>query len=728
MPSSLNKFLARFSLLASCAFMMQQTFSWPTPYDPRLSAWGTGGDHTLGQGDFMLPLAGNESFFWYGDVQGKYGSDENSTGSFGTGLRGIFKSDYLLGAYLFADYNHFDNGGNFWFLSPGAELMGLRWDLHLNGYFPISSQTQFVGQDFGDNLGIANDVSFGPHEQYDDLFSIFNSVGPGIDAELGYQWFKHYGFKTYVGGYHFSPKIGDNINGGSLKLLFPINHHFSLLAEDNYDNTFHNSFMAGVRLTFGGEKRDILPQTLQDRMLDPIERNLATISNGNSVPEVTSLQDQGNRVLERSNIYFFTNNGGSNFDSATGSANCTFANPCNAASFTQTNINAINSFAPSTNFYFNGGTYQANGSIFDNSPGAATSLSINNGQSFYGRSSDYKLAASGNGRPSFIGGLNLAGNNTIDSVQVLNNAADRLVQGIKLVDANNVVINNSVIGALNSEQGYAEGILVQNSNLTLNNSVVNAYTGITGAPSDATIGIQMDGLENNLTMNNSRINIAGDAANSVSIGIWLTPFSGFPVSDSIVLNNSEVNINTSNAGVINGISAGVSGTANITLNNSEINTNIINGVSGNANSGIVDLMEGNLNLNHSNISATTTNQSSNINVTVRAIEAGNPSSGAQNIVLDHSTISANATTGPNSSAEALGLSFLFLSPTTTTNLTVNDSVISAVANAANDARANDIFIDTSFGGTVGLTINNSILRTSATGSGTIDDGEIVYFP
>ncbi|QLH41523.1 MAG: hypothetical protein HWD59_01550 [Coxiellaceae bacterium] len=94
--------------------------------------------------------------------------------------------------------------------------------------------------------------------------------------------------RAYVGGYHFQPKNQDEITGISGRLEYPLNHYVALTAVDTYDNNEDNTFQIGIRFTLGGQKDDINGRTIERRIVDPINRNLATQYTGTDVPVIAT--------------------------------------------------------------------------------------------------------------------------------------------------------------------------------------------------------------------------------------------------------------------------------------------------------------------------------------------------------------------------------------------------------------------------------------------------------
>lgn len=670
-------------------------------YDPRISISGLGGSRFFGAGDAMLPISGDNQSLWYGDLQGQYDSNHNWTGSLGGGIRKIMNNAYFIGGYTYADYNNADDKGHFWFLSPGVEAVGLRWDAHLNTYLPVSSQTKTVARGFGDDLGIGSSVTFSGHDQYDHLYKIYDSVGPGIDIDGGYRWSDEFPVTTHLGAYHFKPKEGDGVTGGRLQISYPLNHQFTLLAENSYDNLRHNTFMAGLRVTFGGLPHDTQPLDISDRMLDATVRNLASTGRGNSVPLVRSTQDTGTTALERSNIYFFTNNGGNAFDTAAGTANCTYEHPCNGSGFTQSAINAINNAAANANFYFNGGAYNAINS--------SSGLTLNNGQSIYGRNSDYTLAASGNDRPTFNGGFILNGNNTLDSIQLMNNAGTPLTQALSLNNATGVTLNNVLIGAMNATQGYGIGVLLDNSSININNSTINVFSQAPNNSSDIAYGIDTAALTSNtINLNNSVINMGGVT------GSWRGINAVDDLGLTLNLNNSQINAAITGGGSGNtyGVFYSGIGTSAITLNDSSINLN------SNAADSVIGIssaaQDTAITLNNSAINVTHTTTGSNLSYGIAA-----SGSGDNQVTLNHSAVNVSATSSAGN-VTAYGIFTESSAGNNDVTLT-NNSSVSATAVAANNVTAIDISLTAAASNFNHILIQNSSLSLSAasTGGGTV---------
>lgn len=175
------------------------------------SVSGFSGNGTTGYADAMVPVFGRVDNFFYLDPQFLYHNSDNYAGALGIGKRWL-KSPRtgILGAYVFADYNHSPSGHGFWFISPGVERLGDTVDVSANVYIPVGSQTYDTGTYYANQLGIYDYIYFQGNSQYDELFDTNESVGVGADAEVGFRLPFRNNPKLYLGTYYFSPKNADD--------------------------------------------------------------------------------------------------------------------------------------------------------------------------------------------------------------------------------------------------------------------------------------------------------------------------------------------------------------------------------------------------------------------------------------------------------------------------------------------------------------------------------------
>jgi hypothetical protein len=429
------------------------------PFVPRLTiSGGSGNSSSQGNIDTMIPLFGNNDSDVYADLSGQYGSDQTWFGSLGLGIRQAVNHQYLIGAYGFIDRDQ--TVDNRWLVfNPGIEVISNQWDGRINAYIPIGPDQRFQGQYFGNQIGLTNKEYFQNHSQYDGLYNKETVIGTGMDADIGYTFSSVKNLRVHGGGYYFiMPGTAQNIKGEEVGLDIPINKTVSLSLEDSNDNIQHHTAMLELKFAIGG---------ISNRLMTPVHRHFATLYNSSSIPQSSSFLYTGrDHVLEKSHIWFFTQQGGENFNDSNNMNNCTYEHPCNSASFNQKNLNDIDHIDSGVNFYLNPGEYQL-----------GERLELNNGQSIYGRTNDYKLAAtSQSGLPMLMGGLDLyEGNNHLDSFELLNQNADQ-TQGISIQNADNISINHVIVGQMDADRGFLQPLVIEKSQqITLQNSVLNSF-------------------------------------------------------------------------------------------------------------------------------------------------------------------------------------------------------------------------------------------------------------
>lgn len=163
-------------------------------------------------------------------------------------------------------------------------------DARINGYW-ASEKNQNLGYWFGYQVGRKN-LHYRGYHVYDDLYFIRQRQGHGVDARVGYQPWDQVPLKASIGSYFFAPDKISNVVGGVAELEYWLDQHFKLLVSYNYDNVLHSIGSIGLGIELGGACRQrTVPQCIQERITDPIERNLAQ-------------QGQGSGVVSQNTHYF----------------------------------------------------------------------------------------------------------------------------------------------------------------------------------------------------------------------------------------------------------------------------------------------------------------------------------------------------------------------------------------------------------------------------------------
>jgi hypothetical protein len=711
------------------------------PFMPRATGWGLGGRREVGLGDGMLPLVGNNNWIFYTDGQGKYATDTNWYGGLGSGVRKVFQNAHILGAYVFFDRSEYKNtdlsSSNFWTVNPGIESLGNLWDFRINGYIPISSQDVNVGTVFADQTSPSGTGHTIGHQLFNQMVTTFNDIGPGIDGEIGLL-VPGIPLRTYVGGYHFSIQNSDDINGVSGRLEYAFSHNIAFIAADTYDNQVHNSVEVGLRLTLGGIPDDQSGKDIQRRLMDPIPRNLSTLSQGASVPVVTrqTLVNNGQYFVEIDGIYFFTTTDGMTFDPAQGTNNCTFEHPCSEPSFTQTTVNDINGFTPNAKLFFSPGTYSDFGG----------QISINGGQSLFGRTPDYSAPAQGNERALFLGGMSLlSGNNQLDSIRILNSATDNTGAGSQLIALN---IQNAPNVTLSNDDIQAQ--VTETANLTGN----NLATGIYANNSQVLVQSSSIGATALVEGNDSQANMAtGIGGNSVNGGNANFSNNTFALSDSTVSATGTVAGNNAGINYVTGIGGNsFNSTANFTGNTFTLsNTNVtdtatvggsnsgvnfVTGIGGNSAGGSSVFTGNTFTLTDSTVSSTAIVEEDNTRDNFAAGIGGNNvnqggfvSFNDNNFMLSNSSVSGTASVGGNNTTNfATGIGGNAENGTADfigNTFTLTSSNVSGTASVGGDNNGNNIADGIGGNATAGtsdfsnntFTISDSILNATALVSG-----------
>lgn len=480
-------------------------------------------------------------------------------------------------------------------------------------------------------------------------------AGSGADTEVGYTFHQLNNTQIHGGIYYFkysntlnfgSSHNINNIRGAETRLEVPINPNWSITVESSYDNYQHATIMGGLRFDLFASS----PTNAYDmgrHMTDPIPRNLGTLKTGSGIPTIKV--KRSDFFLIRDNIYFFTSQGGSVFVDPSQSG--TFENPLRNDQFSQSVVNQIGNNA---NLYFNSGNYVINGAGIP--PNASINLPL--GDSIYGRSMDYKSSAIGDARPMLLGRINLLeGNNTIDSIQLINSETHTGNTHLNLIalsiqNAPNVFLCNDNINATATVNGdlqagfsnTATGINANNSQVLIENSSISANAVVNGTINqagsvlfgsnfaagiggNATPATSANFTGNSFTILNSTVNGSVSAVDvngdSFATGIGnaagdtggMANFSGnsFLISNSTISSNAASNM----IGISTGDSAAIGignsrhfGTADFTNNtftiqNSHINSNTSTiGNNGGVNSAIGIGSWGNVNFTGNNFNLT----------------------------------------------------------------------------------------------------------------------------
>ena len=542
---------------------------------PRFSANAYTGVYTIGSADLMLSLDGDQIHNLYVNPQAIYGTDQQWLVDLGLGYRWIINDAAILGWYTFAGRTRVNNNSDFWIANPGVEVLGRRYDAHLNTYIPVAGRSHEINYQYQLN-SISEPFFTGHSEVINNVFDLANEIeriGNGADAMVAYQPFRQVPLKAYVGAYFFYIPGSTHLRGAIAGFQYWFDQNLKLFSNYSVDNYQHSKLIAGLGVSFGGVRKHTADPSLPERLTDPVERYLAHWGHGSGIPSRTLFfpEGQGTSVqLISNNIAFFSqngspNNGGMNLNLT----HCTFENPCAPSDFSQTGVNTLNTLLPNTTMFFNGGNYPAL-----NSAGTGA-ISLNPGQSVASRSTDYTESVTGVDRSVFNGAFILNSNNSLNDIILLPTSNTAAGNAINATNAENVNINGSQIGSA-ANPSLNTALFLSASQFSLNNSNVFASRRIIRAQANSSLTIQSSQLNVTRTVGGAITGISITGQSSGDMENSQLNVSGLGNAFAInVLSNSQFNITNSNISVastganstVRGITTQTGGSAFMELGN-----------------------------------------------------------------------------------------------------------------------------------------------------------------
>ena len=534
------------------------------------------GSSTLADADALLPIYGSNTNILFLDASAAAGTDNSWLGSGGLGARRVVGENWLWGAYAFGDRNSDGYGGNFWVLNPGIEVMTSHWDAHINGYFPTThkQKTRDLGQSHV--LGVDDFVTFHGHSEFDTVLGLYRVVGNGLDGEIGLSKpFKGNRARLFLGGYYYSLQQGINAHllknkahlsskqpvpnfyGPQLGIEIPSTPKLSFILTATHDQLYGNQGRITIRYKLG----EIIQKQTNDvaqRILDPIIRHEGTLGTASGIVSQQRIKNNGIPQLVSDHIWFFSPASSSNFN---GINSCTFENPCTNTAFNQATVTGIESLVPKADYYFAPGAYSANN--------ATQEIQLRQGESLYGRSTNYQSANLNN---TFSGGFELLGTNknyTIDHLNIQNDLAvdsQSARTAVTLAEENQLTINNSVLAV--SSDGLSTTLAgIHNSGITTVHSSFIEASGSNGGYGQLITGIISDNGVATIDTTRLQVNSLNQLGNTQA-----TVHGIHNVGSSVYLIDSNLQLNGSNSSPTQASVAGffsVQGSANM------INSHII---------------------------------------------------------------------------------------------------------------------------------------------------------
>lgn len=359
---------------------------------PRLNVWGFTGNSTLVDGQFLMPVYGDQTRALYVAAEGNYVKNDSSwLGGLGAGYRQIV-DNRIYGGYALVDSLHTPHN-EFTILKPGLEMLSNVWDVNVNGYLSLDSKKKigqggWAGDDFGD-YGFTRPTG---HDYYDHFIQQYEEAGRGFDVEVA-RVIPHFeDVKLHVGVYHFDASNSGSTTGVGTRLTYDINKYAGVELADTYDNTKHNQFLVGVRFALGDySKEEKQKFGIATRLLDPIGHDIVLTNS----TLFRNYVDKGERK-EHDNVWYFKKGYVSGNAKGTGTQQGagTAENPY--IGFTPGNYGAINPNIGVIDkyplMYFAPGTYNF---IGFSSRGIDDRFNLPNGWGMYGKNDNYTAPAIG---------------------------------------------------------------------------------------------------------------------------------------------------------------------------------------------------------------------------------------------------------------------------------------------------------------------------------------------
>lgn len=476
-------------------------------YKPRVETklkWGTQ-DRSLMQGQLWIPLRGLNNQVLYSDLRFMKDNQDGLEGNAGLGYRYLLPNDKgILGLYGFFDRKRSITGNFFNQLTGGVEAMGNKFDIRLNGYFPLSSA---VHKSTSGGFSLPYLAGTGIFINRVNMQNFVEEPLTGFDLELGYRVpiFEENidSVRVYGGVYGFYGDEVEDIRGWRARVTADTTNWLQLGARYQHDTVRGAQGFLEATFRFPS-KKSWKQDGLRSRMDETPERDVDIVSNSKATIQAPVTETVLNANTSTAQKIYYVDNTKIGGDGSLENPFATLAQAEAAA--------------------------QENDIIYVNR-GDGTSTGLNNGialkanQLLIGSSQDltYDMtkftAASG---ASFAGLVLKSG--TGANPQISNPAG----AGITISTASNDV---RVLG-VNVDTTLNDGVLIQGANASLTNmNITNAGDngvdiGASGA--GATVSATLRGLTiTNSTHNGVAVTITNNASAQITMQSTRTSANGW---------------------------------------------------------------------------------------------------------------------------------------------------------------------------------------------------------
>jgi hypothetical protein len=184
--------------------------------------------------DFFSSISKSTPFFPFLDLRGHVFNNRKLASNVGLGFRFLHvPRKMVFGFNAFYDVRQGDHCLVFHQIGPGLEVLGSRWSLRLNGYFPVGERKRQCLK----------------HDE---------CAMKGVELTAGKELvrFSYADIYSSIGGYYFSSRFDQNAKGGLVRLASRLTPFFSIEAQASYDSLFKALFQAevAVHIPFGHRK------------------------------------------------------------------------------------------------------------------------------------------------------------------------------------------------------------------------------------------------------------------------------------------------------------------------------------------------------------------------------------------------------------------------------------------------------------------------------------------
>lgn len=243
-----------------------------------------GSKRSIGAAEVWIPVTQGYDRVLYADFRVMLDDQENREANGGLGYRQIvpfFGHEVIAGGHAWLDRRITRYDSTFHQATLGGELLGRDWDLRLNAYVPLNDEKLHVTP----VTGSSTPYLAGTGIFYDTTGLLLEEPQPGADIEVGRRipLFADYvdSLRAYVGGYHFTGDVTDNVSGGRVRLVADITPDFSLGGRFQHDNERGSQGFIEATLRFPfTSKRSFAREGLRARLDESPERDVDIVTGG----------------------------------------------------------------------------------------------------------------------------------------------------------------------------------------------------------------------------------------------------------------------------------------------------------------------------------------------------------------------------------------------------------------------------------------------------------------